>query len=140
MSETLDSCIKHEKTFFWAGYILYIIMGLVAIILTGMVLRGGTNNKSIIWALYAFNILAFIGAIVLLGRGNKLWGGLLLFLQFVLNLTSLIMTNNAGNVTAASYVTGHFATTGTYTSAVVLTIISFLIGIPAVYFNRRILG
>lgn len=132
-----ESCIKEEKTFFWAGYILYIILGLVAIILTGMVLRGGTKHKAIIWTLYAFNLLAFIGVVVLLAMGHKIFGGILLFVQFILSLSALIITNNSGNI-ATSTALGNYVTVGKYTAAVVFTIMALLVGIPAVYFNQAI--
>lgn len=125
----------HEPKLFWVTYILYIILGLVAIILTGMVLMGGSNRKGIIWTLYAINLLAFVAVVVLLFMHHRVLAFVALLIQFFMNLAALIMTNNAGNV-VASDPTGQFATTGRYTSAIVFTLFSFLVGLPAVYFER----
>ena len=130
-------CIGHEKTFFWATYILYIILGLTAIILTGMVLKGGTSNKAVLWALYAFSILLFVGAVFALTKGHKWYGTIFLLLQFITSLAALIMTNTYGNVSSVD-TSGHFATTGKYSLAIIFTIMTFLVGIPAVYFNKAV--
>ena len=134
-----DEIKKHESKFFWASFILYIILGLVVLILTGMVLMGGQNRKGLIWTLYAFNIIFLILTVLALflrermSKHYKLIAGMSLLLQFIFNISALVLTNDAGNVGQAG--ANGQATTGRYTSAVVFTLFSFLIGLPALYFD-----
>jgi hypothetical protein len=130
----LDKVGGHDHKMFWAMYILYVIIGLVAIILTGMVLRGGTQSKGLLWTLFAINLLLFVATIYLMYTGSKLFAGIVLFLQFIVNLAALILTNERGNI-GAEYPGVHFTSTGRYTSAVVFTVLYFLVGIGTIYFK-----
>lgn len=126
---------QYKTKEFWLTFIIYIILSLVSIILTGMVLMGGSNRKALLWTLFAFSILTFIATVTLLMTRHRVWALVMLTLQFFLNLMALIMTNNAGNVVAEDP-TGQFSTTGKYTAAVVFTILYLLPGMLSIYFER----
>ena len=133
MSSNINLVGLEQAGYFWITYAIYIILGLVAIILTGWVLMGGTHQKTLLWMLFAVSLLAFIGTIVLLSTKHRLWAIVTLLVQFFLGFGALVITNNAGNVVAADP-TGQFATTGRFTAAAIVSVLYLLSGIASIYY------
>lgn len=125
-----------NKNAFWAFYILYFILALAAIIISGMVFRGGYKSKGTIWTLYSFSILFFLAANIALVYDQRIWASLALIIQLILLAIPLVITNRVGNVVAIDPLQ-QYATTGKYTVAVLLTVVSFLFGVAAVYFDKK---
>ena len=119
--------------FFSATYILYIILAIATIIMMGILLRHGDKNKVLLWIMYAVNIIVFIAAASLMVTDYKIWAGLVLLLQTVINGIILLYTNYSGNLVAFIPEQGSQAAINTqYTTSWILTLITFVLGIAAI--------
>lgn len=125
----------NHTTLFWACYVIYIILALVAIILTGMVLKHGSKAKPLIWILYVINILLLIATSYFLFKGSEVIGGILLCLQFICNLAALIVTHREDNLVVMNP-SEQKSVTAMYTSSIVFAILSFLFGLGTVFVYR----
>lgn len=124
-----------SQGYFTITYVLFIILALATIILMGILLRHGDRNKVILWILYALNILVFIVVAVLMVADYKLWAGIVLVVQLVINGIILLYTNNSGNLVA---INPELQSTinGQYSTSWILVLLTFLVGAVAIYLKQ----
>ncbi|AYV83596.1 MAG: hypothetical protein Hyperionvirus9_13 [Hyperionvirus sp.] len=107
-------------------FVIFIILGILALVLTAYALVYGESSKPGIWTLYAINIVMFALALWFLYQHSVYGVGLLLLLQFILYIILFVMTNNAGNLTTPGAI-------GTFTAANVFVVLQYLAGIALMY-------
>jgi hypothetical protein len=111
-------------------YIFFIILGLIALIFTGITFRGGSNNKVLLWIIYTVNIILLVLAVYLMHTGSKKGAGITLLLQFIFYAIALGVAHSSGNI--VNNVPGYTAS-GTYAATWIFVILAFLNGILVVW-------
>lgn len=90
---------------FWSFFAIYIIVSLVTIILTGMLLMAGYNKKTLLWFLFALNIIFFIIFCISVFF-KPIFGEIIAFisliLQIIMSFVIIHITNSAGNIDTKS--------------------------------------
>jgi hypothetical protein len=125
--------------FFSAVYILYIILSIATIIMIGILLRYGDQNKALLWIIFAVNILVFIAAATLMATDYKLWAGIVLLLQTVISGIILLYTNSLGNL--HSFIPEDQPLIDTqYSASWILTVVTFIVGIVAIVIKPSFAG